>query len=377
MPRARRRFRIDRTTAFIVLTALVLGALYMVAATWVESRFAGTVPSASTLSKSAVGLSAWHDYLARLGLRPQLLTQFDSLPETGTIVVGAPFEQTFTDGDVKSLRDWVSAGGRLIFVGNESMLIVADNFDGDAASGSSAVASSVAPVFPAAIAEGVRAIATGETGGSDLNNAVWVPVFADKAGTEVAQRRLGLGEVLWVIDGMPVSNAGIDRYDDAAFAVRLAVAAPGPVYFDEYHHGLTSKTSVWTRLGDAGRTAILLLLAGALVLLFARGRRIGPAIARTERPAARGSAYIAQLAVLYRTAGARADALRVREDALGRALLRRYGGRAAGLERSARARTALETSSALRQRGTIDRTEFVTAAALLRDARNEVEGGNG
>jgi hypothetical protein len=34
-------------------------------------------------------------------------------------------------------------------------------------------------------------------------------------------------------------------------------------------------------------------------------------------------------------------------------------------------------SVALRERGEIGKTEFVTTAALLRAARNEVEGGNG
>jgi len=374
----RRRFRIDRMTALIALMAILLGVLYMVAATWVESRFAGAVPSGSSLSKSSVGLSAWHDYLADLGERPQLLTDFSSLPATGTLVVGTPLETDFSRGDLTRMSSWVKAGGRVILVGNEAARIAADVFGGGSNTGSSAVASSVAPAFPSPLVGGVGAIATGDSGGSVLNGPAWVPVFADKAGTEVGTRRFGSGEVVWLIDAMPVTNAGIALYDDARFAVRLARAGgSGPLYFDEYHHGLTTQSTAWSRLGAAGRTAVALLFAAVLVLLFARGRRTGPAIARPEVPAARGSAYIAQLASLYRVAGARADALASLEDGLMRVLVRRYGGRGAGLERHARSRAALDASAALRQRGSIDRNEFVTTAAQLRAARNEVEGGNG
>jgi len=376
---SRLRLRLDRTTVFIALAAVLLGALYMLAATWVESRFAGVVPSGSTVSVSPQGLSVWHDYLGRLGERPQLLTDFTSLPATGTLVVAGPLETEFSATDLHRVSTWVRAGGRLVLAGDAaSQVALGASMTTAGVSGGSAETSSVPPTIPSELSQGVGAIATGSTGGSEFGGPDWVTLFGDGTRSMVVTRRFGTGTVIWLVDSMPVSNAGIGLYDDARFAVRLARAGGGgPVYFDEYHHGLSSQETVWLRLGGGGRTGVVLLLAAALVWLFARGRRIGPAIARVERPAARGSAYIAQLAELYRTAGARAESLQALEDGLARALARRYGGRAAGMARHAVARQALETSAALRQRGRIGTDEFVSTAALLRAARNEVEGGNG
>jgi hypothetical protein len=369
----------DRTTVLIALSAVLLGALYMLAATWVESRFAGVVPSGSAVSVSPAGLSVWHDYLARLGEDPRLLTDFSSLPATGTLVVAGPLESDFTATDLHRLGTWVRAGGRLVLAGEgASQVAIGTQMVPDGLPGSTIEASSVTPTFPSDLSVGVNEIATGPNGGSEFVGTEWVGLFAHGNEAVVATRRLGAGTVIWLTDSTPVSNAGIGLYDDARFAVRLArTGGGGPVYFDEYHHGLNSQESVWTRLGGGGRAGIILLLAAVLVWLLSRGRRTGPAIARIERPAARGSAYIAQLAELYRTAGARAEALQSLEEGLVRAVARRYGGRVEGLARCASARQALETSAALRQRGRIEKTEFVAAAALLRAARNEVEGGNG
>jgi hypothetical protein len=366
--------RVDRATAFIAVAAVALGAMYMFAATWVESRFADTVASTSSLSRSATGLAVWHDYLARLGQQPRLLTDFGSLPASGTVVAAGPFEKAPTDGDATAIAEWVRAGGRLVLVGQDAVGL-APQVDWGADVAAEAT-SHVAPVLPGPYSSGVGTI-VGGPGRFHLTGPDWVPLYADGGGTAVATRRDGAGEIVWLADVMPVSNAGIALADDARFAVRLALAGGGALYFDEYHHGLTSSATAWSRVGPGGRAAIWLLLAAVAVLLLVRGRRVGPAIARAEVPAARGSAYIAQLAELYRNAGARPEALAGLEEGLSRAVARRYGTKEAGLARQPGARDALARSAALRQRGRIEKNEFVAAAALLRAARNEVEGGNG
>jgi hypothetical protein len=375
------RFRfphIDRPTAFIVIAAVFLGALYMVAATWVESHFADVVPSSSALSRSVTGLSVWHDYLAELGLGPQLLTDFAALPATGTIVMAPPFENEPTAADAQRLKEWITGGGRLVIVGSDSTAFMLDmGLITSGVSVQSAVASTAVPVLPGPLTQGVGSIATGSNGTAVLTGPEWVALYSDGHGTAVATRSFGNGRVEWLLDPRPVNNDGIALADDARFAVRIALASPGPVYFDEYHHGLTSETTAWDRLGTGGRAAVWLILAAVAVLLLARGRRTGPAITHPEVPAARGTAYMTQLAELYRAAGARAEALAGLEDALTRAIARRYGTKEIGLARQPGAREALARSAALRQRGRIDKGEFVTTAALLRAARNEVEGGNG
>jgi len=369
------RLKVDRTTAFIAVGALVLGAMYMGAATWVESRFADAVPSTSVLSTSSPGLKVWHDYLERLDLRPRLLTRFDSLPASATIIVAAPFENAPSPDESSHLAEWAGPGGGGGLVGVDA-LGLADalgRLGGDVSSDATSVAG---PVYPGAYASGVGNIVAG-AGRLTLDSTAWVALYKDGGGVVLASKRLGRGEVVWLADATPVSNAAIGERDDAAFAVQLAYAPGRDIYFDEYHHGTVEDVTAWGRLGAGGRSAVWLLLLGTAAFLLARGRRTGPAIAKAEVPVARGGAYIAQLAELYRTAGARPEALASLEDGLGRALQRRYGDRATGLHRHPEAVKAIGASTALRDRGSIGKDEFVSAAAHLRAARKEVEGGNG
>lgn len=371
----KRRLTIDRTTAFIAVAAVLLGVIYMAAATWVESRFADVVPSTSTLSTSGEGLKVWHDYLDRLGLRPRLLTTFASLPASSTIVIAAPFENPPSQQETARLAAWVRSGGRVVLVGLDAVEIADDlgPLGGDVSADASSVAE---PSFPGAYASGIGSIVAG-SGRLTLDSTDWVALYEDDSGVAVASRRLGAGEVVWLADSTPVGNDAIGELDDARFAVQVASVRGLDIYFDEYHHGTTSEVTAWSRLGTGGRSAVLLLLLGAAVLTLARGRRLGPAIAISELPAARGGAYIAQLAELYRTAGARAEALESLEGGLGRTLQRRYGDRSTGLNRHPGAREAIGASTALRARGPIGKDEFVSTAARLRAARKEVEGGNG
>jgi hypothetical protein len=369
------RLRIDRTTAFIALAAVLLGVLYIAAATWVQGQFADTTPSTSSLSTSPVGLQVWRDYLERLGLDPQSLTDFTSLPASSTLIIATPFENASTPAEADQLRSWIERGGRAVVIGLDDggLASTVATLTGDVSADTTSV---VTPSFPGPYSAGVSAIAAG-AGRFAVTDPGWVDLYADGQGVSVVTRAVGKGELVRLSDVEPVSNAGIGLRDDAAFAVRLAAVAGMRIYFDEYHHGVTTEVTAWGLLGPGGQAALVLLVAAALALILARGRRSGPPVAPVTVPAARGGAYIAQLAELYRTAGARAEALADVEDGLVRALVRRYGDRASGLARQPRARQAIEASAALRAQVHIDKQQFVAAAQALRAARKEVEGGNG
>lgn len=365
------RFRVDRTTAFIAVGALLLGAVYMGIAAWVDAQFADTVPSTSSLSTSSLGLKVWREYLDRLGMGPRLLTQFDSLPASSTIVLAGSFEKPPTGDEAARLAEWVRAGGRAVLVGMDDGGISAA-FEPPGGNVSGDLTSAVSPSFPGAYASNVRTIAAGSAR-FEVAPGAWVTLFSDGQGASLITRTYGRGSVVWLADVTAVSNDGIGLRDGARLAVHLANAGR-PVYFDEYHHGITSRVTAWGLIGAGGRAAIVLLLAGALAYLLARGRRLGPTIAAHDVVEARGTAHIAQLAELFRSAGARAEALARMEEGVVHALVRRYGDRAAGLSRQPGAAKALGAAAALRQRGRIGKDEFVAAARELRAARKEVEG---
>jgi hypothetical protein len=364
--------KFDRTTVAVTTGVVLFALAYVGIAAYVSSFYEASSPTPSVFSRSNQGFSVWYGYLSRLGLDPKTLTQFDALPSNATLVVAAPFQASPTPAESKRLAAWVKGGGRLVLVSTE-MLGLADGVGPAPKPASASATSNVEPSMPGVLASGVDAIAAG-VGRFEDAGPEWVAAYSDDAGDVILSKALGSGSVVWLADSTAVSNAGIGNADDAKLAVLLAFSPGRSIYFDEFHHGYVDSATPWDRLPSGGRAAVVLVLLGVGVLLLARGRRVGPPIALLEKKSARGSAYIAQLAALYRKAGARAEALESLEDGLGRALGRRFGTRALGMARQAGAREALEASAALRVRGHIRPDEFLAAARRLRRARHEVEG---
>ena len=98
-----------------------------------------------------------------------------------------------------------------------------------------------------------------------------------------ATRRVGRGSVLLLADASPLQNAYSARADNARFGLALAGPRDRPVAFLESYHGY----GAGERALGASRSRWKLLLLGlalaALVLMVARGRRLGPARAGGAR----------------------------------------------------------------------------------------------
>jgi hypothetical protein len=367
--------RFDRTTVTFTVAAVLLAAAYWGLVSFAESvyRAESTVPSITNDGRS--GLSVYFRYLDELGFAPKALRAFEDLPAGATIVAAGPFEVLPTEAETKRLAAWVRAGGRLVAVGSAAGLLL-DGLDLSAAPSQGAEDGRIAPVIPAVYASGVGAIAPGPDR-LTADAPEWVAHYADGTGAVLLTAVEGKGEVVWLAGTDVVANDAIGMADNARLAVLLAAAGRGAVYFDEYHLGFADDASLWARLGPGGQAAMLLGLFALAALLVARGRRLGPAVAPREEPAARTVAYISSLAEIYRKAGARAEALEALEDGLSRALARRHGTVEAGLTRRPQAREALERSRALRRGTSPARDEFMAAARLIRRARREVEGRHG
>lgn len=367
--------RLDRTTVFTIIGVVVFALVYGGVASYISAYYESSSPSPSVYSRSGKGLSVWYGYLARLGLDPKVLTDFDTLPSGATLIIAGPLDASPGPGDAGRLERWVRGGGRVVLIGTELFGLL-EELGAVPGPASAPADTRLAPSLPGVYASGVATIAPGEDRFRP-GEPVWVAHYQDSHGDVLISRRLGSGEVVWLADASPVSNDGIGTADDSALAVLLARVPGRAIYFDEFHHGFVKEATPWDRLSVGGRASVVLLLLGVAVLVIGRGRRIGPPIPTPEETPMRGGAYISQLAALYRKAGARAEALESLEDGLARALARRYGTRAAGVGRQAAAREALALSAALRARGTIGKDEFLAAARRLRRARYEVEGTHG
>lgn len=367
--------RFDRTTVTVTLAAVVLAVAYWGVVSFAESVYRTESKTPSITNDGPAGVSVYFRYLDELGFAPKVLRTFEDLPEGATIVAVGPFAVLPVEAETKRLATWVRSGGRLVAVGSGAGLLL-DGLGLAAAPSQGAESGTVEPRIPAVYAAGVDAIVPGAdrlTGSA----AEWVAHYADGTGAVLMSAAAGEGEVVWLAGADVIANGAIGKADNARLAVLLVAAGHGAVYFDEYHLGFADDASLWARLGPGGQAATLLAALALLALLAARGRRLGPAVAPREEPAARTSAYISSLAELYRKAGARSEALEALEDGLTRALARRHGTVEAGLVRRPQAREALERSRALRNGASPARDEFMVAARLIRRARREVEGRHG
>ncbi|MDO8964259.1 MAG: DUF4350 domain-containing protein [Coriobacteriia bacterium] len=367
--------RPDRTTVAVILVALAFAGMYAWLGSYITDYYQRTSPRPSVFSQSDRGLSIWYAYLDGLGLAPATLRTFDELPAGATLIIAGPLGENPGPGDAKRLARWVRDGGRLVLVSIEMQGLI-DEFGTLPVPANAEATAAVRPTQPGVYTQGVRTTEAG-IGRFGKGDPAWVGLFGDAQGRTLISQVFGRGEVLWLADAHSVSNAGIGKADNARLALLLASEGGRSIYFDEFHQGFKDEASIWDRLGYGGQAATVLILAGVVILVGGRARRLGPPIAVVEEPAARGGAYIGQLAELYRAAGARAEALEALEDGLTRALGRRYGTRATGLQRQPAAREALDASTTARLRGTIGRDEFLGLAEGLRRARNEVEGTHG
>jgi len=367
------RIRIDRTTAFVLIAAVLVIGAYVALVSLAQQYYTVTAASPSAYGTDSAGLSIYFRYLEALRLTPQTLKTMEKLPAGATIIAAAPFENPPSPSEGRALVAWVRGGGRLVLAGEADAILRGSGLGASPSTGDPLVG--LGPDQPGSLSRGVTKM---EPGVSRLlsTDPGWVVHYRDGKGAVLMSAVLGRGEVVWLADTHPISNGGIGSADDAALAVALADAGR-PIYFDEYHHGFTDDATVWDRLGYGGQAAVVLLAVGLMLLLVATARRIGPPIAEVEVVQARTGAYIGQLAELYRKAGARGDALSSLEDGLFRALTRRHGTLEAGLKHHPEAREALQASAALRAGGPISKDAFMTASRRIRRARQEVEGRHG
>jgi hypothetical protein len=363
---------IDGTTLAAVVAALALLGAYWAATSVASSYYRINTPQATSFSSAPQGMRAAFEYLDALGHEPVALTRFEELPQTGTIVVATdvPLTRGFTEAEVGRLAEWVESGGRLVAIGpyaNEALA----GLGGGSVLNAEGPAGPLGPILPTPYAPDAGTFTPG-TARLTTDDAAWVPVYGDPAGAALMVRAVGAGEVVWLADRYPVSNDGIGEGDNGAFAVRL-LAGETPVYFDEYHHGFVSADTVLGRMGAGGHSAIIVGALALVVLLLARGRRLGPAIAAEPVREARTLAYVDSLAGLYRTAGARTEALASLAGGLERSLAKRHGSVALGLRRRPEAADALAHARELGARAGLGEEEFVTAARRIARARREVE----
>lgn len=274
-------------------------------------------PHASAESTGPRGLAAARAFLLARGHAAPRLAARDAAPAPGAVLLLAAPAAALADAEAEALLAHASAGGTVVWAAGpapQPALAARLRATLSPARG----ARLAAPLEPHPLLEGLALPASDGTVASALPGARAVSGAPGRPFAVAVP--LGQGEVILLAGPEPLENGRLAGADALSFLLRLA--ARGEVAFDERW--------LLPRGGAGGRPSALALLAGqallaALVLVVARGRRLGavrPPLAARGRTSAD---YLASLAALYRRAGAEGELAAVAWRAARRRLERRAG----------------------------------------------------
>jgi hypothetical protein len=331
-----RRLPLPARVAIVVVGALV--GVNLLAKFVEDSTGGGGTPGGRRSSAYATqneGLAAYADLLGKEGHRVAITRsplRDGTLDPSSTVVVLDP--DTLSRDDAGVLLTFVVNGGRLITGGTSPSYFTALRDDPPrwAAPGPtdwSQVDPSLAPIGRIVSAGDAQFTALGTTRA----------LIGDSNGALLTEASVGQGTVVFMADPSPLQNQLLGAADNAALGLALAGDRTRTVVFPEGVHGYGPSRGL-AAIPTDWKVALIGLAIAGLVLIWARGRRLGPPEdASRPLPPPRGAYVDAVGSTLVRTrrpdAALQVVARRVRERIdtrgdLDRAEFARRG-RAAGL----------------------------------------------
>jgi len=276
-------------TAIIIYGVLVTAALALGLATSQQPP-QSTVPSVD--NPGPQGLRALYLYLQESGAPVLALTKaFDAsgLPTgSGTVVVAAPSGRPVTESEAQALREWVRAGGTLVYLvsrdSNQRQAhlddwlevspgpLLAPGSEGLPPEEKDLTGTTARVWVPVGAARGLEHLRVAADRALSVGHPEAVPVAGARSAAVLWRVPEGSGEV-YVLSGPDVAeNRRLELLDNLRFWD--ALSARGPLLFDEYHHTLgprrepPSARGLWVFAAQA--------LVVGLLYVVARGTRFGP-----------------------------------------------------------------------------------------------------
>jgi hypothetical protein len=325
--------RISRD-AWLTLALFVILLLITLAAAVRQAR-AAEAPALSSSSNAPNGGRALRLWLEALGYQVEVQVEPGSsfqIPEGVSLVLMLEPVYQVTPDEWRLIDAWIEAGGTLILAGegwitNDAL----SHFDYEHGYVSEPIQDLKSqtpllvspPLYQGSPGKTNRTLQTSQNGDAVVHLA---------AGARPLLVSLVRGEGRVVLSSLvaPFSNAGLKQNGNPQLVLNLvALAQPGSVWFDEYHHGMrTSLGAVigpgqWLRRTPAGR-ALLFVLGVVFLALILQGRAFGRPIPLPHELNRRAPLEtITALAMLSRRAGHRAYLLRHFHQQLKRSLGRR------------------------------------------------------
>ena len=296
-------------------------------------------PNRSTYHAGPTGLRALHDFLNESGYKvirwreaPKKLLSESGKLVTTFVVVGQT-QIPLGDDDAASLRDWVSAGGRLVIIDRKlnnlapesagwrilASALEMPNIEIDPANSSqmtkdvtamqpvqpTVLTNSIQSVMPSRYASRLRVLPPSEEESSagepwavtlpqgyrppkPVTNEPPPPAetpsspapivhIADNNGALLVDYSFGFGKVVILSDPYIVTNSGIKLNDNLQLAINTITARDGVIAFDEYHQGRGVTENAFAAY-FAGTPVLALggqIVLLALIMLWTNARRFG------------------------------------------------------------------------------------------------------
>jgi hypothetical protein len=292
----RERFAGTPIALRVVVGLIVVLVLFNLAARARDAWGGGGSPSgapSSSYATAPAGLAAYSDLLGRWGHR--VTRQRGDLTDGAvdareTLMVLDP---TFlSENEAGVALTFVVNGGRLVIGGTNPeryLRFLRDRPPSWAPSDTDTFESTRPPFTD---------VSTVETAGDGMWDALGSSraLVGDDGAALVTVEQVGRGEIYFVADVSPLSNDLLGRADNAALGLLLAGDEGRPVVFAEGVHGYGATRGI-AAIPSHWKVTLVGLALAAIVLMWARGRRLGPPEDRArDLPPARRE-YVDALAI--------------------------------------------------------------------------------
>ncbi len=262
----RQRRRIDPLLAGGVVLLLIVVALTAITPRPDDANHGLT---ASVYDEGPGGAATLRRLIEGVGLRTVTLEGETFRPDIGSarVVFMLGPAELVTGAEIDAIRSYLRAGGVVVLASDFTPFLTPLLEAFDVRVGSTTVARTrlSGALFAAPPAREIEVVR-----GRELRlGAAWEAIGTDGSAPTVAMRVEGKGLLIVTGSVIPFVTDGIDRADNARFAVALAAVSRGisggPIAFDEYHHGVHPPPTIFAVVQRTWPGRALLL---ALVLLF-------------------------------------------------------------------------------------------------------------
>ena len=331
--------KLSRDTALAIGLLLILVVIMaFVALGQQQQQNSQDLPPLTSTSSAPTGTLALKRWLQKL--------QYSIIEETpsvyalpqGAQIVFVLEPQLISSDELDTLDAWVRSGGTLITAGELSFDDLAEHFNFKLAYFDPVPAKFTlqTPLFQNPALESDIPMDTADVLAAAYlvpSRSTYVTHLAADGKPVLVSFDFGQGRVILSSITHPFTNAGLKEAGNPALLLNLLALAKkqGPVWFDEWHHGLQGSDAPsaggpdnWLRYTPLGRSVLFVAVIIFLALLLG-GRGFGRPVPLPRELRRRGALeHVSAMANLSRLAGHRIPVLREYQTQLKRTLGRRY-----------------------------------------------------